>query len=65
MVSKFASLLAIATVAISSVATQAPTSNLINGQCVTTYDASIDYFPEKLNTSKIISKCSCLILIFI
>ncbi|KAG2210186.1 hypothetical protein INT46_009995 [Mucor plumbeus] len=52
MVSKFASLLAIATVAISSVATQAPTSNLINGQCVTTYDASIDYFPEKLNTSE-------------
>jgi len=51
MVAKIASLLAIATVAISSVAAQAPTTNLINGQCVTTYDASIDYFPEKLNTN--------------
>lgn len=52
MVAKIASLLAIATVAISSVAAQAPTANLINGQCVTTYDASVDYFPEKLNTNE-------------
>ncbi|KAL9542589.1 hypothetical protein MBANPS3_008534 [Mucor bainieri] len=52
MVAKIASLLVIATVAISSVAAQAPTANLINGQCVTTYDASVDYFPEKLNTNE-------------
>lgn len=52
MVAKFTSLLAIATLAISSVAAQAPTANLKDGQCVTNYDASIDYFPEKLNTSE-------------
>lgn len=52
MVAKFTSLLAIATIAISSVAAQAPTANLKDGQCVTNYDASIDYFPEKLNTCK-------------
>lgn len=53
MVAKFTSLLAIATLAISSVAAQAPTANLKDGQCVTNYDASIDYFPEKLNTCKL------------
>lgn len=52
MVAKFTSLLAIASIAISSVAAQAPTTNLINGQCVTNYDATVDYFPQKLNTGK-------------
>ncbi|KAI8642350.1 hypothetical protein BD408DRAFT_183198 [Parasitella parasitica] len=51
MVYKFASLLVIAAAAISSVAAQAPASNLINGQCVTAYNASMDYFPEKLDTN--------------
>lgn len=53
MVAKFSSLLAIASIAIASVTAQAPTSNLINGACVTNYDASIDYFPQKLNTGNI------------
>lgn len=29
-----------------------PATNYVDGQCVTTYDATVDYFPEKLNTSK-------------
>lgn len=53
MVAKFTSLLAIATIAISSALAQAPTANLKNGQCVTNYDATVDYFPEKLNTCKV------------
>lgn len=52
MVAHFSGLLAIATIAIASVAAQAPTSNLLNGACVTNYDASVDYFPQKLNTGK-------------
>ncbi|KAI7904004.1 uncharacterized protein BX663DRAFT_432912 [Cokeromyces recurvatus] len=51
MGSKLLSLLAIATFTISSISAQAPTTNLINGQCVQNYDASIDYFPEKVETS--------------
>lgn len=50
--SKFFSLLTIASIAIASVSAQAPTSNLVDGACVTNYDASIDYFPQKLNTGK-------------
>ncbi|GAA5803887.1 hypothetical protein HPULCUR_009372 [Helicostylum pulchrum] len=49
--SKFFSLLTIASIAIASVSAQAPTSNLVDGACVTNYDASIDYFPQKLNTA--------------
>lgn len=56
MASKFASLIAIATLAISSIAAQAPTANLVNGQCVSNYDANIDYFPQKLNTGKYYSR---------
>jgi hypothetical protein len=52
MVAKFTSLVAIASIAFSSVTAQAPASNLINGQCVTNYDATIDYFPQKLNLGK-------------
>ncbi|KAI7896389.1 uncharacterized protein EV154DRAFT_236929 [Mucor mucedo] len=52
MVANFSGLLAIATIAIASVAAQAPTSNLLNGACVTNYDASVDYFPQKLNTAE-------------
>jgi hypothetical protein len=52
MVAQIASLLAIATLAISSVAAQAPTANLVGGQCVSNYDPNIDYFPQKLNTGK-------------
>jgi hypothetical protein len=58
MVAQFASLLAIATLAISSIAAQAPTTNLVGGQCVSNYDASIDYFPQKLNTGKYNSSSS-------
>lgn len=50
--SKLFSLLTIASIAIASVSAQAPTSNLVDGACVTNYDASIDYFPQKLNTGK-------------
>ncbi|KAG2234769.1 hypothetical protein INT48_000118 [Thamnidium elegans] len=49
--SKFFSLLTIASIAIASVSAQAPTSNLVDGACVTNYDASVDYFPQKLNTA--------------
>ena len=45
-------LIAIASLAISSIMAQSPSTNYINGQCVQNYDASIDYFPEKLNTGK-------------
>ncbi|KAI8348827.1 hypothetical protein EDC96DRAFT_310418 [Choanephora cucurbitarum] len=44
-------LIAIASLAISSIVAQSPSTNYINGQCVQNYDASIDYFPEKLNTA--------------
>lgn len=49
---KFFSLLAIASIAIASVSGQAPQANLIDGACVTNYDPTVDYFPQKINTGK-------------
>ncbi|ORY45638.1 hypothetical protein BCR33DRAFT_765438 [Rhizoclosmatium globosum] len=45
-----------------TVQSQAPTTNILTG-CVTTYDATIDYFPQKLDTcNNLFSGISCLLL---
>jgi hypothetical protein len=54
MVHRFTTIFTAAALAISAVTAQATSENLINGQCVQTYDASIDYFPVKLNTGKLL-----------
>lgn len=46
-----ASLLAIASLVL-SVTAQTPVTNIVQG-CVTNYDATIDYFPEKINAGNI------------